>query len=319
MTSNYLLPFQKRLLEQVETALDEIAAGGNSQGIQLIGASGSGKTHGLDALADRYPPTIDGKQRITPCCRVAMAAQADAVATAASVLHQLGKPLRVSTRPNLKLLEPDMHRALLAQRVRILVFEEFHNALLASTPQLRGQMARFLKNLWNLHPEDSPLRWSTPEPERGDHRLVVIVSGTDELVKVFEKDAELASRFGCVVKAEQVNFFPTKSFNNFRNVYGSLAARFGLSDRLSPEDDSMVARCMLACGPHLRKLEKLLQRMATLVRRPYVPKTDLGLLAAAFDAVGGATGDSSKNPFELTEAEVTALVAKAIPRKRSRK
>lgn len=270
MTSDFLLPFQERLLEQVETALGEIAAGGNSQGIQLIGASGSGKTHGLDALADRYPPTIgiDGKQRITPCCRVAMAAQADAVATAASVLHQLGKPPRGGAKPNLKLLEPDVHRGLLAHRVRILVFEEFHNALLASTPQLRGQMARFLKNLWNLHPEDSPLRWSTPEPERGDHRLVVIVSGTDELVKVFEKDAELASRFGCVVKAEQVAFFPPESFDNFRNVYSSLAARFGLSDRLSPEDYSMVARCMLACGPHLRKLEKLLQRMATLVRRP---------------------------------------------------
>jgi hypothetical protein len=316
MTVNYLLPFQKRLLEQVETALDEIAAGGNSQGIQLIGASGSGKTHGLDALADGYPPTIDFNQRITPCCRVAVTAQADAVATAASVLHQLGKPIKASSRPNLKLMEPDMHRALRSHRVRILVFEEFHNALLASTPQLRGQIARFLKNLWNLHPEDSPLRWSTPEPGRGDQRLVVIVSGTDELLKVFEKDAELASRFGCVVRAEQVAFFPPESFENFRNVYGSLVGRFGLSDRLLLEDDFTVARCMLACGPHLRKLEKLLQRMATLVRRPYVPKTDLGLLAAAFDAVGGATGDSSKNPFELTEAEVTAQVAKAIPRQR---
>lgn len=314
MTSNFLLPFQERLLEQVETALGEIAAGGNSQGIQLIGASGSGKTHGLDALADRYPPTIDGKQRITPCCRVAVTAQADAVSTAASVLHQLGKPLRISAKPNLKLLEPDMHRALRSHRVRILVFEEFHNALLASTPQLRGQIARFLKNLWNLHPEDSPLRWSTPEPGRDDQRLVVIVSGTDELVKVFEKDAELASRFGCVVKAEQVGFFPEEQFNNFRNVYASLAARFGLSNRLSPDDDSTVARCMLACGPHLRKLEKLLQRMATLARRPDGPKTDLELLAAAFDAVGGATGASSSNPFKLTEAAVTALVAKAIPR-----
>ena len=314
MTSNFLLPFQERLLEQVETALDEIAAGGNSQGIQLIGASGSGKTHGLDALADGYPPTIGyNGQRITPCCRVAVTAQADAVSTAASVLHQLGKPLRASTRPNLKLLEPDMHRALRSHRVRILVFEEFHNALLASTPQLRGQIARFLKNLWNLHPEDSPLRWSAPEPGRDDQRLVVIVSGTDELVKVFEKDAELASRFGCVVKAEQVGFFPKESFDNFRNVYGSLAGRFGLSDRLSPEDDSTVARCMLACGPHLRKLEKLLQRMATLARRLDGPKIDLELLAAAFDAVGGATGASSSNPFKLTEAEVTTLVAKAIP------
>lgn len=73
MTSNYLLPFQKRLLEQVDTALGEIAAGGNSQGIQLIGASGSGKTHGLDVLATRYSPDIDGYQRITPCCRVAVA------------------------------------------------------------------------------------------------------------------------------------------------------------------------------------------------------------------------------------------------------
>ncbi|WP_157273615.1 TniB family NTP-binding protein [Thiobacillus denitrificans] len=315
MTSNYLLPFQQRLLEQVETALDEIADGGNSQGILLIGASGSGKTHGLDVLAEGYPPTLENNQRITPCCRVAVTAQADAVATAASVLHQLGKPLQVSTRPNLKLLEPDMHRALRAHQVRILVFEEFHNALLASTPQLRGQIARFLKNLWNLHPEGSPLGWATPEPGRGDQRLVVIVSGTDELLKVFEKDAELGSRFGCVVMAEQVAFFPPVAFENFRNVYGSIAGRFGLSKRLSPEDDSTVARCMLASGPHLRKLEKLLQRMSTLASRLDGTKTDLELLAAAFDAVGGATGPSI-NPFKLTEAEVTAQVAKAIPRQR---
>lgn len=315
MASDYLLPFQERLLAQVEAALGEIAAGGNSQGIQLIGASGSGKTHGLDELVKRYPHGLDESQRLTPCCRVAVTAQGDAVSTAAAVLRQLGKPITSKPRQSLKFLEPDMQQALLAQRVRILVFEEFHNAMLAGTPQLRGQIARFLKNLWNLHPQGSPASWATPQIGRDDHRLVVIVSGTDELLKVFEKDAELASRFGCIVRADKMAFSPPESFRSFQNVFGSLTDRFGLSDRLSPKDYSTVARCMLACGPHLRKLEKLLQRMATLARRPDAPTAIFELLGASFDEVGGATGPSI-NPFTLNEDEVTDLVAKAIPRQR---
>lgn len=306
----YLLPFQQRLIDQVTVALEEINAGGNSQGILLIGASGSGKTHGLDEVAKQYAPKMEGYQPQRPCCRISVTAQADASATAMTVLQQLGKPITPTARTNLKMLEPDMQAALRARGVRILIFEEFHNAMLAGTPQLRGQLARLIKNIWNLSPQDTPLSWSTPQKERGDSRLVVIVSGTDELYKVFERDTELSSRFGCVIVASSVAFFPPESFRDFRYVFRSLAERFGLSDRLLATDDSTVARCLLACEAHLRKLEKLMQRTASMVRRSDATETIQNLLARAFEEVCGV-GGLANNPFRLTEEELAIEVTKA--------
>jgi TniB protein len=305
---DYLLPFQQDLIDQVGTALDEIQAGGNSQGILLIGASGSGKTHGLDQVASRYPPTVDDYQMIMPCCRLSVPAKADAKAVCAGVRRQLGKPMTQATRADLDSLELDMFAALRAQRNRILIFEEFHNALLSGSPQLRGQTARLLKNVWNIPPQGSPLGWAVPQAERGDHRLVIIVSGTEELRKVFEQDAELASRFGCIIEAKQVGFYPLESLIEFRSVLRSLAERFGLADCVDANDDPIALGCLFACGPHLRKLEKLLERLATLKRRDKAQHTLLELLAMAFAQVGGNPGPSG-NPFKWPKEDLMAKSA----------
>lgn len=321
--NDFVLPFQQRLLDQVEMALEEIKAGGNSQGILLIGASGTGKSHGLDLVANRYAfEQMDGYQRITPCCRVSASTKADAYTTVAGVLTQLGKPMpNAKGNSNLMTLELSMQAALVAHRVQILIFEEFHNALLSGTPQLRGQTARLLKNQWNQSPLETAIGWAVPDIQRGDHRLVNVISGTDELREVFDKDKELGSRFGCVVEASSLNFSPPDSFKDFRYVFRSMAERFGLSDRLDADDDAIVARFLAACEAHLRVLEKLMQRTATLSRRQGVLVITLELLATAFDQIGGTTHPMG-NPFRWTDEELTAHIvrsqAKAVMNKSAR-
>ena len=306
---HYLLPFQQQLIHQVEMGLAEIEAGGNSVGILLIGPSGSGKTHALDQIAVRHPPSYVGFQPLSPCCRIAVTSQADASATAASVLRQLGKPLPGGlSRVSLKHLEPDMWAALKARHVSMLFFEEFHNALLAGSPQLRGQLARFLKNIWNQHPVSSSHRWASPDAERGDFRLLILISGTDELLAVFERDEELASRFSCVIRAEKVGFSTNESFRDFRYVFRSLSERFGVAHLFNPNDNDIAARCLFACDSHLRRLEKLLQRAATLSkRRGEMPA--LELLADSFDEVGGLSNFT--NPFRWPMDELAAQIRRA--------
>lgn len=87
-----------------------------------------------------------------------------------------------------------MHAAMRAHKVLILIFEEFHNALLSNSPLFRGQTARMLKNIWNQAPLESAGGWAIPDIHRGDYRLLIIVSGTNELRKPFDTDKELGSR-----------------------------------------------------------------------------------------------------------------------------
>lgn len=310
---DYKMPFQQRLLDEVEMALDEIRAGGNSHGILLMGASGTGKSHALDLVVGRYgAQRQEGYQRITTCCRVSSAAKADAPSTAAGVLAQLGKPVSTSSgSTKLSELELSMHAAMRAHKVLILILEEFHNALLSNSPLFRGQTARMLKNIWNQAPLESADGWAIPDTLRGDYRLLIIVSGTDALRNPFDADKELGSRFSCVIETEQPRFFPLESFKEFRLVFKSLAERYGLADSLDANDDDVVARFLIACGAHYRKLEKLLQRIATLSRRHPEQNLSLEILATAYDQVGD-NSHLTGNPFRWTSEEVTAYVMRAM-------
>lgn len=310
MSERYLLPFQQQLIKSVELGLDEIRAGGNSQGILLVGPSGSGKTHGLDALAARYPDTLDGVQRIQPCCRITVSAQADAVATVVAILTSLGKPFQRQSRMNLRALEPDMRAAIRARRVRILILEEFHNALLAGSPALRGQLARLLKNLWNMPPDTSPLGWANADNLPSTERLVIVLSGTDEMLPVFARDAELASRFPLLIRAQPLHFSPPESFREFRKVLRVLALRFGLEEVVRHDDNQVVARSLLACQSHLRLLEQLLRRAATLRRQGHPDDHVLELLAAAQASISGSA--DSDNVFRIPEDEVALRVQRAM-------
>lgn len=313
---DYLLPFQQQLLDQVDMALEEIRAGSTSQGILLIGASGTGKSHGLDLAVTRYgAERMEGCQRITTCCRVETEAQADAKTTAAGVLTQLGRPM-ANKKENLARLESSMRDALRVHRVQILIFEEFHNAMLSGSPQLRGQTSRLLKNVWNQSPAGSADSWAVPDRQRGDYRLLIIISGTAKLKEVFEQDEELASRFSFMIEASQPDFQPDASYEEFQYVFRSLAERFGLSDLLDPNDEVISPRCLVACQSHYRVLEKLFQRTATLYRRQGNQGQALELLAKAFDAMPGAKHPLG-NPFRWDEKEMELYFVRAEQAKRA--
>lgn len=309
MTEAYLLPFQRRLIETVDISLDELKEGGNSQGILLVGPSGSGKTHGLDELASRFPDKLDGVQRIQHCCRITVSAQADAVATVVAVLAALGKPVQRKGRMNLRTLELDMRAAIRARGVMILIFEEFHNALLAGSAALRGQIARLLKNLWNMPPDDSAQGWANSENTPAEARLVIVLSGTEELLPVFERDAELSSRFPQHIMAPRLQFSPPESFKEFRRVLRELVARFGLDDIVLYDDNPVVARSLLACESHLRLLEQLLRRAGTLRRQGHPHASALELLAAAQENLSGCS--PSENLFRVTEDEIMLRLQRA--------
>jgi len=311
-----ILPFQQRLLDQIDMSLEEIEGGGNSQGILLIGASGTGKSHALELVVNRYGAVrMEGYQRINACCRVAAATKADAATTATSVLAQLGKPN--AAKSSLDALERSMMAALRAHKVRLLIFEEFHNALLSGAPLLRGQTARLLKNTWNQNPLESADGWAIPNQQRGDYRLAIIVSGTDELREPFKKDKELASRFGCVIETDQLAFKPAESFRDFRRVLRSLAERFNLASRLDANNDDLAARFLAACQAHLRILEKLLQRIATLSRRHPGQEITMDLLANAYDQVAEKAHPRG-NPFRWTADEVASYVTREQARSQSK-
>jgi len=139
-----LLPPQERLLDQVQKALEEIEHGGTSRGILMSGPSGTGKTTAMDLVANlvaKLPLSKDpGIQRCIPCCRIEAKARSDAASVAQSILEELGKPPAATRRLRGWEVERQAHQALIACGVRVLILEEFNNALLANTKHLRGQL-----------------------------------------------------------------------------------------------------------------------------------------------------------------------------------
>lgn len=315
-SDGHLLSYQQRLIEEVQTSLAEIDLGSTSKGIVFVGDTGSGKTFGLDALAavvNAAFPNSDHAQRLTPCCRIEASAKADAMATASAVLQRLGRPVLLRGRTSLRELERQMHSALAAHRVRVLILEEMHNAMLAGTPQLRHQMALMLKNLWNSAPSSGSTNWTRADQARGDVRFVFVLSGTRALYDALMADKELESRFSCVIEAPRLDFYPEELFKEFRLVVRSLAVRYGLSDLISVNNYSLMSRFLLACTAHLRILSNIIERASTLRRRMSPDTAVIDLMAEAHSSVGGLDA-MSRNPFRWTEAELANEVVRARDR-----
>jgi Cdc6-like AAA superfamily ATPase len=307
-TLYHMLPYQRRFFDRIASAEHEVARGGNGQAIALYGESGTGKTLTFDCLCDqKQKQGQEEAQRKVPLCRVSVQSGGDAVSIARSILSQLGKPLSATKGIPLKDLEPQLHSAIIACCTLFILIEELGNALLASTPKLRGELARLLKNLWNLHPMEFTDNWALPNIVRGDHRLILVVSGTPNILEALDRDKELGSRFSCRIDAEKLMFFPPESFRDFRMVTEAMARRFQISERVDAHNDGLMARLLLGCDSHLRILEYVLQRAATIFRDD--PATDPNdALLRAFDQVGGdANGDH--NPFRMSDDAIASRVA----------
>lgn len=306
--SDYQLPFQAQLVDRAALAVSEVAAGGESQGILLIGPSGVGKTHALDLLAQRYAASTAGAQRVTPCVRLQMSAKTSAASTSRAILLQLHRPLPARRPPDNH--EALAHDALRAQDTRLVIGEKYHNAMLADTSGMRKQNADYLKNLWNLPPSTSPHGWSGRAVDSSRHSLVIVASGIDALLRAFLSDSELRSRFGTVIEAPQVGLYPPERFRDFRFVLRSMTERHGLGDLISANDSVLATQLLIACESHLRVLSSLLERTATLAKVRGVASGASPLLAEAY-LQRAMSSAATTNPFEMSEEDLAKVVRQA--------
>ena len=90
-----------------------------------------------------------------------------------------------------------------------------------------------------------------------------------------------------------------------------MVAHEELTGWLVANDNDLAARIMLACNGHLRLLEKLLQRTATLWNKAGKNRDlpPLALLVQAFPAINSS---GATNPFELAPEELQNRVASAL-------
>lgn len=305
-----LLPHQKRLMDFVRKGIIEIKRGSNSVGILIPGPSGSGKTHGLDGVAAEFQAHTVGYQRCVPCCRVAASSTGDFVTLCQSILAQLGKPLSATNRLKPGELEAQVYAALLACAVRVLILEEMNNALLSSTKLLRSRVAQFLKNLWNMYSILDPTGWAVPSGSSRGEKLIIIVSGTEALEPVFGGDPELDSRFSCRVPTRLMWFNDPQSLHQFKDVLGRFFDRFGMLGRPALMEPDFVARSLFACGGHLRRLETLISRAATL-EATLPDATTLTIMAQAYGEVLQKDSEGW-NPYLCTNEELRQRVKVAM-------
>ena len=311
MSANeYLLSYQRQLCDQVALAIAEICAGGNSIGALLLGPSGSGKSTTFDALQRRNPESIVDGQPVSPMCRIQVPTSGDATTIVAQGLLRLGKPVRRPADMKLRTLEPDFEAALRSRRVRIVALEEAHNAMLRGDAKFRGQTARFLKNLWNGVPRDSPRAWSQPDASRGDWRLVIVLSATDELFSTIWEDLELRSRFPIIIRVPTLGFEPPELFREFRDVLIVILNRYGLLSNSGYDDGEIAVRAMLACNGHLRVLDQLARRASTLRLAASHQHTLNESLALGYESLTLASRLSG-NPFRLSAGELAEQYAAA--------
>jgi hypothetical protein len=311
--NEFSLPFQTELSDAVKSGLEETEHGGNSVGILTLGESGSGKTYANDLLANCWKPNKDGEQLITPCLRLNVSAIGGNDSIPSAALAQLGRPVGTKI-PNIELVLID---ALIKHRVRLIIFEEFHNRLLSTKKEFRHSQGEFLKNLWNFISPQATRGWAMPASGNSPRKPVIVISGLPQLLDAFECDSELGSRFPIRIFANRLGMFPDSDFKDFRKIVREMSQRFDLEALVNPNDSKFVGRCFFASsrrtgsgrlGCHLRELEVLFQRAATLLRRMKTPMEISRLFEKAFQQVGSTTG-SSINPFSLDNEEFGKLVS----------
>lgn len=319
MNNEYVLPFQQELLDTVGMALEEVLEGSTSQGILLIGESGTGKTKCLDMLCAQvnglpHPAAgVSPHQQLTAVCRVESGYKADAASMLKELLSKLGKPFPAGARITLSQLEADAMAALSARKVRLLVLEEFHNTMLAGSRQLRGQAALLLKNIWNQAPKGNSSNWVRPGSADAP-RLVMVVSGTEELLPAFEKDPELSSRFNRAVAAPRIRLHPPSDFQLFREVARSMCRSYGLEVLLDiARDDALAVRLYFATDGHLRRLDSLLLRCRTLRKQEQFKSAGgTEVLDAAHSTTPKTGHGDGNNPFRWSEADLTRRAVERI-------
>lgn len=284
-------------------ALEETASGGSSVGILLIGDSGTGKTHGLDIVAGLRQPYTEEAQLCIPCIRIDARTASEHRAIAKRGREQLLAPIPKSSREN---PETELIRAMRARRTEIAILEEFHDALTKEARQLRGKTEALLKGLWNFYDEKDVASWTGNSPGARQRKPVIIVSGTEDLLDVFRPGTELGSRFSSVIRAERLSMFPNESFRAYRRILGEIAARYRLEDVVDPDDAYLAARTYFATGAHLRDLDSLLRRAATLRRRnASLPLPEI--LSAAFTPL---MREGGTNPFLQSSTDIDSRVSR---------
>lgn len=288
----YVMPFQRLLMNQVAMSIDEVAKDGRSRGILLIGRSGTGKSFALDLMKGRWPDSISGIQPIVPFCRVTVGTSSQPRSLLRRVLAATGKPESVTQRLSLDRLESQALDALDAAENRVLAIEEFHNAVLASDTRFRKTFTDLIKNMWNAE---------------GYRARVFVVSGTEALITPFDSADELGSRFSCRIFAPSLWFDSDSGPRTFRCVAREMADVRGLLSLIDFDDALLVARLLLSTGAHLRRLDSLYARVATLLAQSDQRIDCAALLAQAFDQVL-AKGEMPVNCFRWDDEQVRLRV-----------
>jgi energy-coupling factor transporter ATP-binding protein EcfA2 len=302
--TDYLRPYQARFIEQVALALDEVHLTGHSRGIVLIGESGVGKTYLFDKLAQIYAPRSEGSRHIVPSFRLSVGSKANADSHVRTILAQLRRPAW-----NLKgdRLWDTLRQAVLGTEAYVGLLEEFHNGILKATPAVSKQNSEFLKDVWNLHDPNNPRTWASPLTGEKPRGVLLVISGTPALEAPLFSDSELGSRFNIVIRAERPSLFPESAQQDFQSLVKALRDRFGLPKDISPNDAELLARLFFATSAHLRLLQALFVRTASLLRRK-TSLTTRGALAEAYAQVIPPSPDGEPNPFKLSAAELAERV-----------
>ena len=164
-------------------------------------------------------------------------------------------------------MEDALRDALIEHKTAVVALEEVHNALTNEGKQFRSRMRNFLKNLWNFSPADDSLEWASASPGKFQRKLIVLVSGTSALKKVFEDDDELRTRYNNIVIANRLSISSPEEFKAFRMILIRFAIRFRLAMEYDFKSAEFAMRCYLGTGANMRAVERLFERAGTLSRR----------------------------------------------------
>jgi energy-coupling factor transporter ATP-binding protein EcfA2 len=284
-----LLPHQSTVLQQVELALKEVAITNCSRGVLFIGPSGSGKTFLFKLLEERMSSTRPNGQLHVPFCGISLGAASDPATILRRILARLGKPERATRSCSLADLESQVLDAMDSCKVEILAIEEFHNALLKNEATLRARVNRLIKHLWNAD---------------NHGKRVILISGTEEILKAFDGDDELNSRFSNRVYAASLWFSSPEITAHFPGVAESIAARYGVSRLIDLHDNLMLSRLLFACRGHLRRLDSLCARVSTLEPTLSTDGNASAIWSAAFLQSVAKAKSPAEDPFSWSDDEL---------------
>lgn len=267
----------QRLLEHLESMLQQDTTAEEADNLLLLGQSGVGKSRLLKKFCARHPAIKHEDFTEVPVLYTGVPSKSSIDNLASAMLLALGSPFW--NRGKTKELTHQLITLLKACKVKMIILDEVNHLVDKGGIKTHHLIADWLKEL-----SDSV-------------HIPFVFAGIPRANRLLEANDQLRSRFREVVSMDPFNIGTDQALAEFREVLKSFEKLIPSTLEVSVSNVPMASRMCFATGGRLRDIRRLMVRVVELTCEEGAGAATLATFSAAFRQVIYVDAPDNRNPF----------------------